>query len=288
MKVHFLKVGDGDSTIVELPDGNIMMVDIMNGRNDYSYNTELENPINYLKQLTSSRSIYRYIQTHPDMDHLDGFKDLIDVFSISNFWDTANTKKKPEDFSNGFRETDWNSYKTSAKGRELKILRRTDPIISDSGPYIYEIYPIAPTQEFIDSANSAEDWNSLSYIALLVYQGFKILFGGDATTAVWEDVYKWINSDSKAKNLLSDVTIFKTSHHGRKSGYCGSEILKILNPQNIISDDSVPGDESANQNYDYFMTNRSPKGTVYSVSQNTIIAHYYDYANRNYSINYKN
>ena len=288
MKVHFLKVGDGDSTIVELPDNRLMMVDIMNGRNDYSYNSQLENPINYLKQLTSTREIFRYIQTHPVMDHLDGFYDLIQGFQIINFWDTPNTKKKPDEFSNGFRESDWNSYKTSSKGKELYYGRSTETVVSNSGSYIYSIYPIAPTQEFINSGNGAEDWNSLSYIVLLVYEGFKILLGGDATTAVWEDIQKWITYNIEAKKLLSDITIFKASHHARKSGYCGSDLLKIMNPQAIISDDSVPIEESSHQNYEYFMTNRSPKGNVYSVSQNTIIADYYDYTNKKYQINYKN
>ena len=38
--------------------------------------------------------VYRYIQTHPDMDHLDGLRDLINKFNVVNFWDVQHERKK--------------------------------------------------------------------------------------------------------------------------------------------------------------------------------------------------
>lgn len=51
-----------------------------------------DNPILYLQKF-SIKNIFRFIVTHPDMDHLDGIKDLFNNFSISNFWDTDNKKR---------------------------------------------------------------------------------------------------------------------------------------------------------------------------------------------------
>ena len=54
LKTHFLNVsnnGMGDCTIIELPDNQIMMVDIRNGRSDNTHNHKHENPINYLSML---------------------------------------------------------------------------------------------------------------------------------------------------------------------------------------------------------------------------------------------
>ena len=42
LKIHFLNVGNGDCTIIELPDDSLMMVDIMNGRNDGTHNTQFD------------------------------------------------------------------------------------------------------------------------------------------------------------------------------------------------------------------------------------------------------
>lgn len=50
------------------------------------------NPISYMKDHEIS-SIFRYVQTHPDMDHMDGIEALFDEFSPTNFWDTDNTKE---------------------------------------------------------------------------------------------------------------------------------------------------------------------------------------------------
>lgn len=273
---HFLNVGDGDCTIIELPDGNIMMVDIMNGRRDRSHNLEYENPIHYLRNIPNATSIYRYIQTHPDMDHMDGFADLLQTFDIVNFWDTENTKKKPDEFTNSFREIDWDAYKTSPKGKILQFNRRTESVVSTTGPYVYNIYPISPTKALTDTANEGEDWNSLSYAILLHYKGFKLLLGGDVTTTVWEDIAQWIIANpTTAGNLLSGINVFRTSHHGRGSGYCGNPLLKFFNPQVIISDNSAPSTESANAKYEYFLENREGGvGNMHYISDGTIVCKY--------------
>src|SRR4051794_35460704 len=54
-----------------------------------------DNPIEYLRKIGVS-SIFRFILTHPDMDHMGGIKDLFTEFSPANLWDTANTKEIEE------------------------------------------------------------------------------------------------------------------------------------------------------------------------------------------------
>ena len=135
MELYFLKVGNGDCTIIKLPDGNLMMVDICNGRGK---NLELTNPVDYVLHLTPSWTLYTwlhpdapipqwakpklspYVQTHPDMDHMDGLAALKEKCSIHNFWDTRN-EKPPPDFnsphSKGSPE-DWKAYQELRKDAE--------------------------------------------------------------------------------------------------------------------------------------------------------------------------
>ena len=54
------------------------------------------NPVEYIKRWHMS-DIFRYIQTHPDMDHMDGLKNLANSKLIINFWDTTNTKEQSFD-----------------------------------------------------------------------------------------------------------------------------------------------------------------------------------------------
>lgn len=274
LRIHFLRVGDGDCTIVELPDNRIMMVDIMNGRIGAAPNSNYTNPIHHLNQYFSGYSIHRYVQTHPDMDHMDGFADLIKNYQIFNFWDT-DTHKNPDDFTI-FREEDWTAYKNAKKGRILNVYRQTDPIISDSGGYVYNIYPISPTTKLIADVNSSDNtpWNKASYVVLLQYGGFKLLLGGDAEKEVWEEIYDWANTDSKAKALLQDINVFKVSHHGRDTGYCTNEMLQLMTPQQIISDYSPLVKDSANSKYEYYRDNSQSLVNIRDIDKQNFFVDY--------------
>jgi len=282
-KVHFLNVGDGDCTLVELPDNTLTVIDIRNGRTKkVESNSKFENPISYIKDLQYT-SIYRYIQTHPDMDHMDGIYDLSQI-GIVNFWDTDNSRKKPEDFTQGFREIDWDEYVTLKKKAKYRT-RSLTPIGLEGGKFPYEIYILHPTDEIVKEANKAEDWNYLSYVVLVMYKGFKLLISGDTSDKAWEYIYEWTQENSDGNKLLSGITVFKAAHHGRNSSYCGIDMLNLMNPQKIvISKGSVPGEQSA---YGKYYSWAGGPDNMYLTSKGTILVDYYDTKNRKYSINYK-
>src|SRR5437763_1815480 len=106
-KIHFLNVGHGDCTVIEHPSGRRTMIDINNGGGydddtmaelqaayppysfeDYQsvmagiplpslrgrfaragYKVELTDPMEYYLSHWGKDGIFRYIQSHPDMDH---------------------------------------------------------------------------------------------------------------------------------------------------------------------------------------------------------------------------
>ena len=140
IKFHFINVGHGDSTIIEYPDNRIGVVDfnrtmdldensaneiaeelgidfnkIKDRKNYYEslykyYDIALDDPLNYLTENFKDKDIFRYIQTHPHMDHLVGFKSLIDEIKIDNFWDTEHENIKIAKFKSNSQEEDWQSY----------------------------------------------------------------------------------------------------------------------------------------------------------------------------------
>lgn len=155
LKVHFLNVGHGDCTIIEHPSGRLTIIDINNGTDVDSqsalevasylsasvmrevreaqsiqanqisvltkagYDVELTNPIEYLARLRPDKSVFRYIQTHPDLDHMRGLVALRgNGFSIANFWDTQHVKEP--DFGGPKAEQDrleWDEYQTTRSGQ---------------------------------------------------------------------------------------------------------------------------------------------------------------------------
>lgn len=286
LKIHFLNVGDGDCSIIELPDGEIMMIDIFNGYKKNFY-TNTINPIQYLKKICPSvNQIYRYIQTHPEMDHMEGLAELKRNFNITNFWDTENKRPKPN-FNTPYaigREEDWLVYQEFRKNA-LKFYRGNIVEGSDSSKYPYKIYILHPSEETVNEINNSQapKWNNLSYVFVLEYKGFKLLYCGDPETSVWEDIYDWIIKNNK-QEWLENITVFKVSHHGRISGYCGPEILNLAKPRYIvISKGSVDPKDYA---YSYYYNFLKDKDKIFITSQGTVLVNYYDAFNRYFRINY--
>jgi beta-lactamase superfamily II metal-dependent hydrolase len=266
LKIHFLNVGNGDTTIIELPDDKLMLIDInrsnefdedsakeiaeslgmdfgqiyaskKQGKSYYQqivaeYDIVLDDPIVYLEDL-GKNSVYRYIQTHPDLDHLSGFKDLI-KYPISNFWDTDHTIEKNEFQSDSDKEA-WKAYiKYRKTNTPLFLYRSTTPITPKEGSYNYEIYVFHPTKVAVRSGNEQNKPNFMSYLILLKYGNYKAVFGGDVIEDHWKEIWELTKNDKKAQDLFSGAHTFKASHHGRDSGRCGKEMLNLMDPEYVI------------------------------------------------------
>lgn len=247
--IHFLNVQNGDCNIIEHNSGRISVIDVCCARKEiikeqygqedsriimnssisgnYRQKEHPENPIRYLKRVVNCSSIFRYIQTHPDMDHMDGIKDLFEEFDVINFWDTKNNKSISSDGFNKYRKEDWNFYQNIRKSASNpKVLHLTDN--SEGEFYRCEdgdnLFILAPSDNLIEEANTSEEYNELSYVLLYCTGGKKIIFAGDSGKNTWD--YVLANYES----LVSNVDILVAPHHGRKTGG-NDEYLDVLKPK---------------------------------------------------------
>jgi competence protein ComEC len=249
--LHFLNVRNGDCSIIQHGSGRITMVDVNNARltekekatesaiqklaatsGNLNQKASPVNPIKYMRE-REINSIFRFVLTHPDMDHMDGLADIFDEFSPSNFWDTANTcDKDAEDWGNSpYRKEDWEFYCDLRKS------------VSDPKRLVYQcgqtpcdfwkddaIRMLAPTKELIDAANEAEDWNDASYV--LLYRAkhssgdavWKTVLSGDSHDGTWEHVL-----DAHADDV-GGLDLLLAPHHGRDSDRDHS-FLDLLKPK---------------------------------------------------------
>lgn len=284
VNIHFLNVGHGDCTIIEHESGNLTMIDINNGEElddetaseiaeSFGYKPEViynvaaqhnespfdilkqigydkatTNPIEYFKSRFPNRSIFRFIQTHPDLDHMRGIRCFeSESISIINFWDTNHTKEI-EEFWFDSDEEDWNTYQKIRKGDNgIKVLRLNR---LDTGHYWNThpthnsfsdgLYILAPTPELTDTANQANNHNNHSYVLMLIYAGAKVILGGDAGEEVWDSIV-----EAHAQDLPCDI--LKASHHGRDSGY-HDDAVKLMNPTyTIVSVGKKPETDASNK-----------------------------------------
>ena len=251
---HFLNVKDGDCSIIEHGSGHVSVIDVCNAEkvttpmsdSELRYFTEKArvagnfqqkkhpvNPVEYLNKFNID-SVFRFILTHPDMDHMDGIKDFFECFSPINFWDTDNNKEMEFPEGSPYNEEDWNFYKQIRDGKPESDPKRLTLFSGSEGKYWSQndfgqspgdaLYVLAPTPELVQQANEAEDYNDASYVILYHGSGGKILLSGDSHDNTWEHILdNW-------ENAVKDVDLLIAPHHGRKSGR-SYDFLDTVNPK---------------------------------------------------------
>ena len=250
-RVHFLNVRNGDCSIIQHASERTSVIDVNCAfipaatktalaeysekswkpvPGNYDQKSDEDNPIEYLRKLKVDQ-IFRFIVTHPDMDHLGGVKDLFTEFSPINIWDTANNRERDER-SFGSRtklKEDWEFYKYI---RDRRTHEDSNPkrLVYYSGN-VNEYYKtddlkiLAPTPALIETGNKKQKWNDASYVILYHTAGDKkILFAGDSEDKTWDHVLtEW-------KDEVSNLDVLIAPHHGRHSGR-NYDFLDVTKPK---------------------------------------------------------
>ncbi len=248
--IHFLNVKEGDCSVIKHNSGRVTVIDVCNATaadtqesrsamllakaatrvpGNFQQKKSPVNPIAYFNNHNVS-DIFRYIQTHPDMDHMGGIRVLFSTFSPTNFWDTANQKEMSDESwsSAPYDRADWDFYKK---------LRDTDPstdpkrltLLAGARSQYYNheggdgLHILAPTQQLVDAANNSGDYNDCSYVLLYRTNEHRILFGGDSHDDTWEHIL------SRYEDDVRDIYLLIAPHHGRDSGR-SYEFLDVLRP----------------------------------------------------------
>ena len=178
MEVHFMDVGQGDSTLITCG-GHAMLIDA----GDDSKGTLIQN---YLKKQNIEKLDY-LVLTHPDSDHIGGAPVIIGKFEIDKV------------FMSNY-EKDNKTYQKLIQALDNKGIKYTTP--STGSQYLLgtaQITILGPNKDY-DDPNDAS-------VALLIQNGKnKFLFTGDAT----EDA----ENDILANNTDISADVYHAGHHG--------------------------------------------------------------------------
>jgi beta-lactamase superfamily II metal-dependent hydrolase len=270
-KVHFFNVGHGECSLIEHPSGRLTMVDI-NTSHGYDSETqqeiirehapsgfvhaggllvrpglltnamyvteaekaELTDPIEYLKKHYPGRRIWRFILTHPDIDHLRGLKRLRETIGIDNFWDTQHTKTTPAQFRNDHEREEWQHYlhlRAGQLGLQPLFFTRGDRAFAFAVNEVGQpggdgIEILSPTPALIKQCNDAGKSNDLSIVLRVSHARRSVLLTGDIEKLAWDDLVA-----SYGAQLKSDF--LQASHHGRDTGY-HLDALKLIAPEVVV------------------------------------------------------
>lgn len=284
-RIHFLNVEEGDCSIIEHDNDHVTMIDVCSARDpvkaiskaqqtfsdssesltipkgNFHQKYDPENPVAYLQKL-GIKSIFRYIQTHPDMDHMDGLQYIDANFNIINFWDTANNKEQDFEGCTKYDEKDWECYQKLRKSTNNPVcLNYYDGSMAkyfaedDNGRKQDDYLQIlAPTKQLIKAANDTGDWNDSSYVILYHIHGYKVLFCGDADNETWNHIM------TNHTNDIKDIDVLVAPHHGRK-GSLDFSFLDVTCPQVTLIGNALSKylayDQWNNRNLLHFTNNQA-------------------------------
>ncbi len=200
MRVHFLDVGQADSTFIELGNGQTMLIDAGESHNASTI-------IKYIKDLQYS-DIDFVIATHPHDDHIGGMADVLNSFTIGKMYmpKQAHTITAFDNMLDAVENNGIELYTAKAGVNVLK-----------SG--IIEIDILAPF------ADSYSNLNNASAVVRIKYGETVMLFTGDAEQEI----------ESKLLDADIDADVLKVGHHGAGSSSAPSFIKEVSPKVAVIS-----------------------------------------------------
>jgi len=193
LTITFLDVGQGDSSVVELPDGKTLVIDTgRTGRETAGFLT-----------YRGKRTIDALAISHIHPDHTGGLDHLLRKFRVKELWDNGRLII-PEDFSSTVK---------------VRSLTRGD-VVEGKG---YRIYTLHPYSEFYSVFGSEYvGANNESLVLKIEGKNRSFLFAGDVEEEAEDDMShlgRWLKSD-----------ILKVPHHGGKTS-AHEPFLELISPQ---------------------------------------------------------
>ena len=195
MRVHFLDVGQADSTFIELGNGQTMLIDAGESHNANTI-------IQYIRDLQYSDIDY-VIATHPHDDHIGGMADVLKSFKIGKFY-------MPKQ-----------AHTISAFDNMLDVIesKNIDAYVAKAGVNIVTsgIIKIDILAPFADDYSNL---NNCSAVVRIEYGDTVMLFTGDAEQEI----------ETHLLDSEIDADVLKVGHHGAGSSSAPS-FIKAVSPK---------------------------------------------------------
>lgn len=198
MTATFIDVGQGDSALVELPDGKVMLIDAGEASASQSVLDALEeagvDEIDYL------------VATHPHADHIGGMEAVLGAYDVGEVWmpDAPDTTETYEGFLDA----------VDAEGCPVEEVVAGEEIVGEDAGYTVDV--LAPSDD-VDS----EDMNDYSAIVKVTYGDTALLFTGDASAQEIVDANP------------GHVDVLKAAHHGSETG-TNTEVMTETTPEFVV------------------------------------------------------
>ena len=201
LKIHFLDVGEGDSILIEAPNGETALIDAGN------FITGLK-VVKYLKKNTIY-NLDHLIFTHPHLDHIGGAFFILQMMEVKNVYDNGEDLFELAKSSDIYRWYD----DLARKSNKYNVLRDGDSLLLGE----VKLKVLWPSKPLIFS-----DSNANSLVIMVEYRSFRCFLTGDLTFPAEAELLK-------KKNCLK-ADVLKVGHHGFIDA-SSEEFLKAVLPK---------------------------------------------------------
>lgn len=210
LHVTFLSVGQGDATLVRLPDGRCMLVDGGGRAGDTGSRVGERLLLPALRSIGVRRIDY-LVLSHEHPDHLQGVLFLAARFEIGEFWESGVDSSLPE-----YQQLKW---LLAARGIPVRTMNATLPSQEAGGVWVEPLWP--PSAAHSGGAEA----NESSLVLRLRHGKGSVLLTGDIGTAAERELL--------ARGVPLRSTLLKVAHHGSK--YSSSEpFLAAVSPEAAV------------------------------------------------------
>jgi competence protein ComEC len=201
LRVTFLDVGQGDATLIELPDGQTVLIDGGPSYRRLDMGRAVIGPYLWNQGI---RRLDHVVATHPQWDHVGGLPWVLDTFEVGQYWD--NGASRPERF--------FSRLHLAVKSAGLQEQTSTaGTVIVSPGPCSLTVLSPFVSQgtegNIAWTMSRGKDLNNRSLVTRLECGTHSFLFTADAEQQSLDELLHVSNGFS--------ARIVKVPHHGAKS-----------------------------------------------------------------------
>lgn len=224
-KVHFVDVGQGDATLIQLPDNKTMLIDT----GDPSAKNAL---VRYIDALNITTIDY-FILTHTDNDHVGNAATIFGLYEIKTFYlpkcysnyESKNNKIENSSYKVVTTKVWENTIMSAYNEPGLTMIYSEADLKIEGDNYSFSFYG--------PSATFYTDVNDYSPIILANICNIKYVFTGDASTKTEKEFLDNYSSQIAANPSLFDCNILKLGHHGSDTS-SSQNFLDVILPEIAI------------------------------------------------------
>ncbi|WP_217581888.1 MBL fold metallo-hydrolase [Lysinibacillus sp. GbtcB16] len=197
MRVHFIDVGQGDSILIESPNGKTMLI-------DGGVKGAGQQVVSYLKELGVNK-LDQVVATHPDADHIGGLIPVLQTIPIEQFFDSGKVHTSQ-------------TFEEMLMAIDQKNIPYYVPKTGDLIEFDKDV-----TVKVLNANEHATDNNDASIVLKVAYGNVSFLLTGDAGIALEKEM------------MQNDVTatILKAGHHGSNTS-SSEEFIRAVKPEVTI------------------------------------------------------